>query len=505
MKVIPVIKAMTINGGEADKRGLFDLAYPSPVRLPDMATLIVSGGDERITLDANGRNRYGHGPRPAPQDMAFGSSTASTISTHGWNSARETYDRISLALDRFSPRDIYDVEIDALRQRLRDIFGWTLADGPDLIVARSGTDAHACAATMCAWFHRRPTMILTVENSETGSGVAAAVTTSPLPGEYLTYHQPVSGRADDGSLRSIDEIENELRLHLHCAAEAGHAALLVVADVTKTGLISPPLDLAFGLRSSAKGPFDILIDACQLRLSRTSLRAYAARDCLIALTGSKFMTGPAFSGLLLSPQRFRETPQEFMRALSHRSYRGDWPPVFLGRDILPSEANFGLVLRWSAALSELEYFYSFNDDTIFASVSQLAISIEHLFDDMPRIARLATREPDRAALGRDEFWDQWPTIFSFVLKGRDNEPLDVAATRLVYSSLMAMTSPAAIRLGQPVKCGYHGGQPVEALRLCLSARHVTQIAAGETTVAEIVAEARLALDEAVRLAEFLSV
>ena len=42
---------------------------------------LISGGDEGLECEpATGLNMYGHGPSPRPQDLAFGSSTASTIS-----------------------------------------------------------------------------------------------------------------------------------------------------------------------------------------------------------------------------------------------------------------------------------------------------------------------------------------------------------------------------------------------------------------------------------------
>src|SRR5258708_2302574 len=50
--------------------------------------LLASGGDERIWPDpVSGRNRYGTTIRPAPDEIWFSSSTASTITERGYRAA----------------------------------------------------------------------------------------------------------------------------------------------------------------------------------------------------------------------------------------------------------------------------------------------------------------------------------------------------------------------------------------------------------------------------------
>lgn len=51
--------------------------------------LLTSGGDERIVIDPEtSRNRYGTPAAPAPDEMWFSSSTASTISPAGYLAVR---------------------------------------------------------------------------------------------------------------------------------------------------------------------------------------------------------------------------------------------------------------------------------------------------------------------------------------------------------------------------------------------------------------------------------
>ncbi len=54
---------------------------------PLLAMMLTSGGDERISPDGSGRNRYGASARPREDEICFASSTASTISARGWDAA----------------------------------------------------------------------------------------------------------------------------------------------------------------------------------------------------------------------------------------------------------------------------------------------------------------------------------------------------------------------------------------------------------------------------------
>ena len=66
---------------------------------------LVSGGDERLDCDVvSGLNMYGYGPAPRPSDLAFGSSTASTISAAAFAEVESYYvtsnPRLSAEIER---------------------------------------------------------------------------------------------------------------------------------------------------------------------------------------------------------------------------------------------------------------------------------------------------------------------------------------------------------------------------------------------------------------------
>jgi hypothetical protein len=67
----------------------------------------------------------------------------------------------------------------------------------------------------------------------------------------------------------------------------------------------------------------------------------------------------------------------------------------------------------------------------------------------------------------------------------------------VYQQLAA----AGVRLGQPVAVGSRDGEPIAALRLCLSAPLISAAADTEGALGGLVADAMIALDRAAELSE----
>ncbi|MDE1994234.1 MAG: hypothetical protein KGI75_17150, partial [Rhizobiaceae bacterium] len=286
-----------------------------------LAEWLISGGDDRLDCDpATGLNMYGYGPRPKPKDFAFSSSTASTISAAAFAHVENDHARLTQALESQSPADLYAQEMAKTRSSLLHLIGLG-ADaglpGVDAIMAASGTDIHLFAAMLLAQQDQRTLMTITLKGSETGSGVMAAAAgrhfmgrvssgRSVAKGEQLSAdrgmrHMSIDVRTADGSLRTEEDVERELRGEIELVRAAGMRCLLVVTDVSKTGLIAPSLETALRLKAHFGSMLDILVDACQFRVSTATIRAYLEREFLVAVTGSKFLAGPIFCGALLCP------------------------------------------------------------------------------------------------------------------------------------------------------------------------------------------------------------
>ena len=421
--------------------------------LPSVEALLVSGGDERIVLDpASGLNQYGCPSHPDPDLLAFGSSTASVISKSSFAAVCALRERLQEALKSESAEVVYAREMARVRRELLS----DVADlGVSLLFASSGTDAHALAArrTCCD-------RVVMVEATETGSGVVVAL---GVPVDTVKL------RAENGMPRALAEIDAEVIELIEQAIAAGQRVLLVMADQSKTGMLAPSFDCVTKLQGMAQ----VLVDACQFRLAPATLRVYLAQGFMVALTGSKFLTGPAFSAALLLP--FAEPIQQ-------------------------SAVNFGLLLRWEAALVELRRFRAVPESKIIHIFQLFADSIRHRLMNDPHFGYLPV--PQRLVLSGEHHWDQYQSVFSFVPYSRNTEggyaPLTCSQTRQLYLQLQSNSATVRCQLGQPVSCGMRDGVAVSALRLCLSARLVSDAAEG-AGVSGVIEDANRALDGLISL------
>jgi predicted RNA methylase len=291
----------------------------------------------------------------------------------------------------------------------------------------------------------------------------------------------------------------------------------VLVDVSKTGLIAPSTACVTRLQRQLPETLDVLVDACQFRIAPATLRAYLEQDFMVALTGSKFITGPTFSGALLIPSavslRLRARP--FPRALEAYSTKGDWPQDWDTAGCLDNVANFGLLLRWEAALEELRAFRSVPEAEVTRFLQAFASAVQDRLTRDPVFEPLPVPELDRRPLIEASSWDQLPTIFPFLLFHAEadggRKPLNREETALVYrllqvdltnhhgSGLSGISDDSArlrCQLGQPVECGNRNGVPVSALRLCVSSRLIVEATSqGNRNSGIVIARAMAALDK----------
>src|SRR5262249_46296743 len=129
---------------------------------------------------------------------------------------------------------------------------------------------------------------------------------------------------------------------------------------SKTGVHAPSLLCVERLRGISDDVV-VVVDAAQGRFSRRGLRDVLANDYLVIITGSKFYGGPPFSGALLVPERFQpeqrglnKLPSGFSDYFSAVEMPPTWNQI---RRAQLKRANTGLLLRWSAALAEMDAYY----------------------------------------------------------------------------------------------------------------------------------------------------
>ena len=490
-----------------------DLFAAEPANLPPIARMLSGGGDTRIVCDpVSGENKYGCKPEPDPAILAYGSSTASTITPASLAAAERLRLRLMRAARSEPAAVTYARELERLRGELITLCGLDALSGVEVVFAASGTDIHLIAGQLAREDETSAPVAVMIEAAETGSGVPAALggrhfsdctalghtvaSGAGIAGSGGVEVAAVAGRAADGAPRATALIDAEVEALVFAAIGAGKRVLLNLVDVSKTGLIAPSIDCALSLRRRFGDALDVLVDSCQFRLAPATLTAYLRHGFWVALTGSKFVGGPAFSGALLLPDAAarRLRGRALPAGVNAYSAAGEWPAGWAVAQ--PAVENYGLLLRWEAALAELRAFRALPEPAVTGFVEAFAAAVRARLESDPAFRLLPVPPPDRAVLRGEKSWDGTPTIFPFILC-TGGSPL----SRLRTARVHALLAKDRCQLGQPVACGRRDGVAVSALRLCLSARLIVDaVSPRGRGAAAVIAEAQLALTRAALLA-----
>lgn len=455
--------------------------------LPDTAMLLSAGGDARIAIES-GRNEYGCTVFPDPGLLEFGSSTASTISEAAFDAADAL--RGKLYADPDCER-----EFSRIRREFSALCG---IDDHAVLFAPSGTDIHMIASQLTA-----PQLVVMAEASETGRGVPDAlsgrhfssrsahskrlVKGGPIADGVLPELSSVEVRDEEGRPIDSGQIDAAFSEKIAAGLASGKKMLLVLTDVSKTGMIAPSIACALRLKEQCGESLEVLVDACQFRLARETLKAYLEKGFMVALTGSKFLTGPTFSGALVIPGSIGL--KRAGAALSSYASSHEWPEGM--RQELGSGDNFGLLLRWEAALSELRAFQSIPEIEVARFLARFSEAVEARLEKDPRFVPIDVPEIDRSALHLAASWDGMQTIFPFRLKMK-GEMLEMHEAKIVHDMLRLDLSALSSHEAAATRCSL--GQPVAsgALRICSSARLVVE---GVKQGALVIDRALAALDK----------
>jgi glutamate/tyrosine decarboxylase-like PLP-dependent enzyme len=464
--------------------------------------LLVSGGGSRLRLDPKtGRNAYGSAPRPRPEALALASSTASTISPLAYEAAEAT--RVALLSAALSGRleETIALEFEQVKRRLLLACGFDPCDGVEVVLTPSGTDAEFATVHLARGRADTSLVNIVIAPDETGSGVQHSALgrhfspqtpqgTEVASGAALAgLHEAAIGlntveiRNRQGKPRHLAEIDAAVERLALDALRTGAHCLIHVLDCSKTGLQAPSFDLARRLRERHAGRVGIVVDACQMRLGKAQLRAYLAAGFMVQITGSKFYMGPPFAGALLVPREIAArvpTMSPLPASLGAYFSRLEWPSAWAGLTAgLSATANLGLLLRWQAALAEMEAFNRVPDRLRIETMTALAQALQ---------AGIAACDALVLVAAQPTAPDWPPSIFAVQVLRRNADgyatPLSMAALKELHVLLNedlsdraggAERETAAVpcHIGQPVKIGADGA----ALRLCIGARQIVEVAA----------------------------
>jgi hypothetical protein len=465
------------------------------------------GGDARITLDeASGLNSYGCAPKPVPS-ISYASSTASTVSSGAFAQARAFHYQLQLAAREKPHSLVYTEAMENARERLRRLY--KLPDSVDIAFGPSGTDLEYLVLAI-AMRHAEAVRNIVVEVDEVGSGCLNAqhgryfapftalgldvATGSPVPGfpAERVGLETVHVRAEDGQLRDPALRERMLADVLAASIDAGERPLLHVVHRSKTGLIAPPPPVLERLVSRFGDRMDVVVDACQGRISPEMIRSYLDLDATVFVTGSKFLGGPPFSAFALVPETLSRRmldPAPSAKGLGGFFARGEMPANWASMDpILPQVPNFGLLLRLECGIFELGRLLTYPME----SVSEVITAFAEVLHDLPEKAPFALLPGDAS----DETEALWPldrtmlhTLHIDAPNPVHGGPLNFEDARAIYASLYSdisehftdpqerMIAAEPCHVGQPVRCmRLADGAWAATLRLSLSAPHISQIA-----------------------------
>jgi hypothetical protein len=499
-----------------------------------LRVLLARGGDPRLTIDpVRGLNQYGCEPVPSPQTLSFASSTASSISERAYQRADHARKQLMRSAIAGGLEAAFDARVEEMREELGAHLQLSASE-VDIVFSPSGTDSQLHALFLARSLLGPFLTTIIVGSDQSGSGTAytargrhfSTMTASERP---VRKDAPIVGLSGDsvavplfaaGPVIEARTDGDRAVLHaIDVVVGRGAGVLLQIMDSSKLGWRSPTQACLEEIANRWPDRVRIVVDACQMRLSRRRMRSYLDRGYMVMITGSKFFGGPAFSGALLVPaglSRSIDRGEGIAPGLLDYASRSDWPKRWAAlRSRFASRPNFGQWLRWEAALEEIRTYYAVPDAFRALALATMRQGIESLIMLSPSL-RLVGPATD-AFDGEDEEFAH-PTIFPFTIK-HHRGPFSFNDCRIVYHALAqdmrevigggeADRDIAARRclVGQPVRIEVPDREPTAVLRLCVGARLATEMWSTDANIAsqnlqreldriaEIVAKIELLID-----------
>ncbi len=488
---------------------LHNLLYPT-------ARLLTMGGDNRLALDNHtGLNAYGCSPRPRPWAITFSSCTASSISELAFQHAEwQRQDLLEFA-DEDKLLDHGRFEYEQIRKEIKELMGLDGIQGTEVVLASSGTDAELHALYFALCHSSMPIRNIVISSTEIGSGTVFAAggkhfdTDTPL-GSTVIKGEPVAGfpceqvevsvvelRNEDGNLLSLEELGAATTRLVEESIACGQRVLIHLLDCSKTGIGGPTFTVAKQLRRSNPELVDVVVDAAQTRITNYSLHQFLQEEFMIIMSASKFFTGPPFAGALIVPPKVAAriaTAEALPSGLKDYSAKYEFPLEWsLLTASLEPILNFGLLMRWRAALWEMKAFYEVDLTTKMATISKFGDEIIHMIDQNPDLDLIMAPPPPREHPSGSVQWDQLPSIFTFTVNREvdgKHVPLTYDNARIAYriinmdaSYLLPIQASdreyelmrKRCHIGQPVRIPTPGCEWIGALRIAAGARLVSGV------------------------------
>ena len=469
--------------------------------------LLMSGGDLRLNIDElELLNKYGCRPFPRPEAFTFASSTATSVS----NFAFDKTDKARTILIKNSLKKGFknsSIEFsELLKNNLRKAL--QINDDCQIIFSPSGTDSSLQLAGITQILTNKEITHVLVASDETGSGVPAALkglhfenTTAlnyPIKkGDEIKGFRDVDVieitlRDENGDLKSSNQLDIEVFNAISKTNELGRYIVLHTMDQSKLGYQSPSKQMIQKLDTLDNLSMQIIVDGSQLRLDPKDIKNYLNKDYIVTITGSKYFTGPPYSGALIVPKNVSKSidsvkktlPKGLIEYYNHT----DWPTSWFCSKDLSDGFNYGSYMRWNAAIVEMDRYFKTPILYRNLGIEMFCNFIEDSIKDASFLEPLFGDETKINTYNSEEFGlRNIRTIFPFFIL-KNNQVLTVDEVKKLYVLLnsdlsheFAESSLEIIRLatqkchiGQAVNVKYDNNTQSAILRISLGARVISE-------------------------------
>eukprot|EP00929_Paragymnodinium_shiwhaense_P014262 TRINITY_DN122164_c0_g1_i1.p1 TRINITY_DN122164_c0_g1~~TRINITY_DN122164_c0_g1_i1.p1 ORF type:complete len:625 (-),score=130.77 TRINITY_DN122164_c0_g1_i1:111-1985(-) len=364
-----------------------------------VAACIIKGGDDRLALlPATGMNKYNVPNVPTP-GICRGSCTSSQPS-------RKAYVSALAALRTAKAQTSLASTFEEVRHRLR--VAWSLGGAADCSVTffPSGTDAEYIGALLAIGRAASSgaasaggSGVGSVTSVVTCAGEVGSATSAAAVGKHISATLPSGGSAKVGSsifaaesgvslqleevmlretsgdLRPTDAVDLQVESLIanHLQSNSNNVGVVHLVAGCKTGQISPSLGLVERLQKRFGARVVPVMDACQTRMREGALQTFVERGFCVLATGSKFYSGPPFSGAVLlnkalSAELDAAVQSPSLRGLLQGSSLGEYlsasmvdqqhlPHLAAAVPDVHTEMNLGVLTRWQMALVHIESYH----------------------------------------------------------------------------------------------------------------------------------------------------
>ncbi|WP_339918318.1 hypothetical protein [Yeosuana marina] len=469
--------------------------------------LLMSGGDLRLNIDEiDLLNKYGCRPFPRPDAFTFASSTATSVS----NFAFDKTDKVRSILIKNSLKNGFKkatIEFsELLKNNLKKIF--KLNDECEIIFSPSGTDSSLQIAAITQIISDKDITHILVASDETGSGVPAALKGCHFENTTALNYPVKKGdkiegfrdidlikipfRDENGQLKSSLQLDNEVFNAISKTNELGRHVVLHIMDQSKLGYQSPSEKTIENLNSLENLSLQIIVDGSQLRLDPKDIQNYLNKGYIVTITGSKYFTGPPYSGALILPknvsQLIHSAKNKLPEGLTKYYNHSDWPKSWCCSNDLSDGYNYGSYMRWNAAIVEMDRYYKTPILYRNMGIEMFCNFVEDSIHEAAFLEPIYGDETKTNSYNSKEFGIRnIRTIFPFFIL-KDNKVLSVDHVKKLYVLLNSdlsnhfEDSPLEIirlaaqkcHIGQAVNVKYGNDFQSAVLRISLGARVISE-------------------------------